>query len=89
MQFYINSEEKEVYSLKTTVKKLDYDKVMALPRPKHRHPIKPNIFWRVLIYLLTYIGMAGTKFRYETEGFEKLSKDEPCPSRSNIAAKLP
>lgn len=64
--------------MKTTVKKMDYDKVMALPRPKHRHPIKPNLFWRGLIYLLTFVGMAGTGFRYEKEGFEKLDKDEPC-----------
>ena len=64
--------------MKTTVKTMDYDKVMALPRPKHRKPTKPNIFWRVLIWLLTFIGMAGTRFRYETEGFEKIGKDEPC-----------
>ena len=64
--------------MKTTMKKLDYDKVMALPRPKHRHPLKPGLFWRVLIWLLTFIGMAGTRFRYETEGMEKISKDEPC-----------
>ena len=64
--------------MKTTIKKLDYEKVMALPKPKRRNPIRPNIFWRVLIYLLTFIGMAGTKFRYETEGFEKLKKNEPC-----------
>ena len=64
--------------MKTTIKTRDYEKVMALPRPKHRNPIKPSLFWRVLIYLLTFIGMAGTKFRYETEGFEKLKKNEPC-----------
>ena len=64
--------------MKTTIKKLDYEKVAALPHQKHRSPIKPNIFWRVLIYLLTFIGMAGTRFRYETEGFEKLKKNEPC-----------
>jgi len=57
---------------------MDYDKVMALPRPKRRKPIKPNLFWRVLIRFLTIFGMMGTKFRYETEGFEKIRKDEPC-----------
>lgn len=64
--------------MKTTTKKMDYDKVMALPRPKHRKPMKPTLFWRALIWLLTFIGMAGTRFRYETEGFEKLGRDEPC-----------
>ena len=56
------------FSLLMTIKKLDYEKVMALPKPKRRNPIRPNIFWRVLIYLLTFIGMAGTKFTYETVG---------------------
>ncbi len=64
--------------MKTTVKNLDYDKVMALPRPVHRNPIRPNLFWRVLIRILTIFGMAGTKFTYETERMELLGKDEPC-----------
>ena len=57
--------------MKNTIKKMDYEKVMALPRPKHRLPRKPNLFWCCLIRLLTIVGMMGTKFRYETEGFEK------------------
>ena len=55
--------------MKTTIKKMDYEKVMALPRPKHKLPRKPNLFWRVLIRTLTVFGMMGTKFQYETEGF--------------------
>ena len=54
--------------MKTTIKKMDYEKVMALPRPQHKLPVKPHMFWRTLIEGLTFIGMAGTKFRYETEG---------------------
>ena len=64
--------------MKTTIKKMDYDKVMALPRPQHKLPRKPHMFWRTLIRGLTVIGMAGTKFKYETERFELLDKDEPC-----------
>ena len=64
--------------MKTTFKKMDYDQVMALPRPQHKNPRKPHMFWRTLIYGLTFIGMAGTRFRYETEGFEEIGKDEPC-----------
>ena len=60
--------------MKTSVKKMDYEKVMALPRPKHKLPRKPNMFWRVLIRVLTIFGMMGTKFKYETEGFEKIGK---------------
>ena len=64
--------------MKTTIQKMDYEKVMALPRPHYKRPQKPNLFWRVLIRLLTIVGMMGTKFRYETEGFEKLDRKEPC-----------
>ena len=64
--------------MKTTIKKMDYDKVMALPRPAHKMPRKPGMFWRCLIRFLTIFGMMGTKFRYETEGFEKIGKEEPC-----------
>ena len=64
--------------VKTTIKKLDYEKVMALPRPQHKNPRKVALFWRVLIRILTVFGMMGTGFRYETEGFEKIGKDEPC-----------
>ena len=64
--------------MKTSIKKMDYEKVMALPRPRHKLPRKPNLFWRCLIRLLTVFGMMGTRFQYETVGFEKIGKDEPC-----------
>ena len=63
--------------MKTSVKHMDYDKVMSLPRYKHKNPKKPNIFWRCLIRLLTVFGLAGTKFKFEAEGLEDLKK-EPC-----------
>ncbi len=64
--------------MKTTIKQMDYETVMALPRPRHKLPRKPGIFWRVLIRLLTIAGMMGTHFQYETEGLEKLEKNQPC-----------
>ena len=64
--------------MKTTVKTMDYEKVLALPRYAHKNPIKPNLFWRCLIRVLTVFGMMGTKFTYETERMEELPKDEPC-----------
>ena len=33
--------------------KMDYDKVMALPVPKRIKPKKPNLFWRILLKLLS------------------------------------
>ena len=64
--------------MKISVKHMDYEKAMARPRPEHKNPKKCNLFWRSLIQGLTWVGMAGTKFEYETERMELLGKDEPC-----------
>ncbi len=64
--------------MKTTIKTLSYDRVMSLPRPRYQKPRKPNLFWRTLIRVLCFFGMMGTGFRYETEGMEKIEKDQPC-----------
>nr|MBQ8245023.1 1-acyl-sn-glycerol-3-phosphate acyltransferase [Oscillospiraceae bacterium] len=64
--------------MKTTIKRMDYDAVMALPRPERKLPRKPGLFWRCLIRFLTIFGMMGTKFSYTTERMELLGKDEPC-----------
>lgn len=64
--------------MKTTVKQMDYDRVMALPRPKHKKPRKPGMFWRCLIRVLSIFGLMGSGFRYEKQGMEQLGKKEPC-----------
>lgn len=64
--------------MKISVKSMDYEQVMALPRPEHKLPQRPNIFWRSLIRLLTIFGMAGTNFKLEKERMELIGKDEPC-----------
>ena len=64
--------------MKTTIKHLDYEKVMALPRPDHKKPKKPNIFWRTLINILSFFCLLGTGFKYETEGLDDIPKDQPC-----------
>ena len=64
--------------MKTTTLRKDYDQVVSIPKPKHQMPRKPNLFWRSLIRLLTVFGMAGTKFKFETERMDLIGKDEPC-----------
>lgn len=64
--------------MKTTIKNLDYEAVMALPRPGHKTPKKPNLFWRTLIKFLSHVTLWGTGFTYETEGLEDIPKDQPC-----------
>ena len=54
--------------MKIKIKRLDYDAVMALPRPKHKKPKKPNLFWRALIRLLSVPDLSSAKFSYRIEG---------------------
>ena len=63
--------------MKTTVKYMDYESVMNLPRCKRKAPRKINMFWRLLIQALCPIGLMGTKFRYELD-LEGIGKKEPC-----------
>ena len=64
--------------MKTTIKNLPYERVMALKRPAYQKPKKPNMFWRTLIRILCFFCMMGTGFRYEKENMDKLGKNEPC-----------
>ncbi len=53
-----------------------YDEVMALPRPKHQRPVRPNILFRTLIRLLSIGDMLSTRFTYRMD--EDGMPDEPC-----------
>ena len=64
--------------MKTTVKDLPLSECLALPLPEHKLPRKPGLFFRSLIRLLSEAGLAGTGFRYTTEGMEAIPKNEPC-----------
>lgn len=64
--------------MKTTIKTRTYEQVMALKRPAYQKPRKPNLFWRVLIRVLSFFGMLGSGFQYESEGMEQIGKDQPC-----------
>ena len=64
--------------MKTTIKQMDFDQVMALPRPEHRLPKKPTFFWKTLVRAISGLGMGGCKLEYTTEGLDRIGKDEPC-----------
>lgn len=63
--------------MKIKVKKMDYDEVMALPRPGHRHPKRPNILFRTLLKIASQGDLKDANFCYTLNGMEKLP-DEPC-----------
>ena len=64
--------------MKIKTKKLSYEKVMALPRPKHRNPLKPMFLLQLVVRVLAIFDLLPTKFTYKTHGMEQIGKKEPC-----------
>ena len=64
--------------MKIKTKRLPYEKVMALPRPKHCNPIKPLLLLQLVVRVLAVFDLFPTKFTYKTHGIEKIHKNEPC-----------
>ena len=64
--------------MKISVKNMDYEQAIARPRPEHKNPRKINLFWRLLIRLLTVVGMMGTGFTYEMDERAEKALKEPC-----------
>ena len=64
--------------MKIKTKHLSYEKVMALPRTKHRNPLKPLFILQLVVRILAIFDLIPTKFTYTTQGMEKIGKKEPC-----------
>ena len=64
--------------MKNTFKKIDFDVAMSKARPKRKKPVKPNMFWRTLIRVLTWFSLAGSGATYTKERMECIGKNEPC-----------
>ncbi len=63
--------------MKIKTKQLSYDAVMALPRPEHKPPIKPNPLLTSVIRLYSTLDMKATNFKYTQERMDEV-KDKPC-----------
>lgn len=57
--------------------KKSYEEVMALPRQEHKLPLRPNMLLQTVIRIGAIPSLLSTRFRYTTEGMEKIGK-EPC-----------
>ena len=64
--------------MKTKVKELSYEKVLALKAEKSRKPIRPGLFWRRLMVLLGKGELKATNFKANYIGMDKLGKHDPC-----------
>jgi 1-acyl-sn-glycerol-3-phosphate acyltransferase/DNA-directed RNA polymerase subunit RPC12/RpoP len=66
----------EVLSVKIKVIDKDITEVLRCEREKHRRPIKPNIFFRTLMKLVSLPDITKTRFKCEKIGMDKLRKGE-------------
>ena len=55
-----------------------YDDILKIKRDKHKRPIKPNMFFRTLMRVVSSPDLRKTNFKFERIGMEQLSKDEPA-----------
>lgn len=60
--------------MKIKTKKRSYEEVLALPKPAHQKPRKPNILFRSVIRLLSEMDLLKTHFTYRTEDMERLGE---------------
>lgn len=63
--------------MKIKTKNLDYDKVLAIKKPEHQKPLKPNFILSSLIRLLSVFDLYATKFTFTEKRMEEI-KDKPC-----------
>lgn len=64
--------------MKIKVTEKSYEQVLALPREDHRKPLKPSLFFRTLLKLLSAADLKATNFQCRSFGMERLGPDEPC-----------
>ena len=65
-------------TMKTIIRNSTYEKVSKMKKQKSYNPIKPSMFWRCLIRLITIPGLMEAKFTYKKINMEKFNKKEPC-----------
>ena len=64
--------------MKTITRNLSFEKVISLPKEKSHKPIKPSLFWRCVMRLVSIPRLTASNFTYKKIGMEKLDKKEPC-----------
>ena len=64
--------------MKTIVKELSYEEVLKLPAGKIEKPVKPSLFWRTLIKLISLPDLKKAHFKFKSTGMKQLKPNEPC-----------
>ncbi|MBQ4322663.1 MAG: 1-acyl-sn-glycerol-3-phosphate acyltransferase [Clostridia bacterium] len=60
--------------MKIKMKRMTYDEVMALPRPRHRRPLRPDMVFRTIIRVGSIPALIKSKFSYTTQRMEFAGK---------------
>ncbi len=63
--------------MKTTTKKMSYEKVMALPRLQHKKPMKPSRLLGAIVRIVSQDTARKIHFKYTQERMD-LVEDKPC-----------
>ncbi len=63
--------------MKIKTKKITFEQIDKIKRPKHKNPVKPNIFFRTLIRVLSQKDITKTKFTFTEKNMEKVGQ-QPC-----------
>ena len=64
--------------MKIKTRDLPYEKVLELPRLKHKKPLKPSRFLATVVRVVSAPTLKKIKFSYTTERMELVGKKEPC-----------
>lgn len=64
--------------MKTKITNKSYSEVIAIPREKHKKPIKPNMLFRTLLKIVSLPDILKTRFKCNMIGMERLGKKEPA-----------
>ena len=57
--------------MKIRTKKISFDELEGIKRPKHKDPVRPNIFFRTLTRLLSIPDMISCRFTHTETDMEK------------------
>ena len=63
--------------MKIKVTEKSYEDVMALPQAEHRKPLKPSIFFRTLLILISAADLKATNFHCRSIGMERRGPMSP------------
>jgi len=64
--------------MKTKVKKMAYEDVLAIKVAPHKRPLKISMFFRVLLKGLSRVVLTTMGFEVNKINMDKLDKKEPC-----------